>query len=140
MRRVVYRSVRVPGLSDAEIIDGIVLPTLRRNQVNDITGCLWFGPERFVQVLEGPDEAVDLTFAKILADPRHRAIETLEDGPLDEREHADFRMKLIRGDDSDGVSVLLDRYVPREDHLQGLRGGLIAGLRRMMRQMPASGV
>ncbi|MFG0244154.1 MAG: BLUF domain-containing protein [Phycisphaerales bacterium JB054] len=141
MRRVVYKSVRAAGLTDAQIVDDIVLPTLRRNQENDITGCLWFGPDRFVQVLEGPDEAVDRTFASILADARHRDIQTLEAGPLEVREHADFRMKLIRGDDSDGVAELLSRYptIGAGEHLRGLRGdGLIAGLRRMMRQMPAS--
>jgi hypothetical protein len=48
-----------------------------RNAEAGVTGALMFNEQRFVQVLEGRQDAVEETFARIMRDPRHTAITVL---------------------------------------------------------------
>ena len=51
-----------------------------------ITGVLAFGDGRFVQVLEGPDAAVDGLFCRIRDDPRHQDVRVLCVAPISVRQ------------------------------------------------------
>ncbi|KMS57543.1 blue-light sensor BLUF [Sphingobium cupriresistens LL01] len=62
------------------------------NRRNDVTGLLLFNSRRFLQVLEGPKDAVDRIFTRIHADPRHRAVVKLREGPIDAREFGEWAM------------------------------------------------
>lgn len=94
--QLVYLSDRSPTLRDESILDGIVLPSMRFNESADITGCLWFGRGHFLQVLEGPQEAVRALYARIEKDKRHRNVRLLLLGPIAERSFSRFAMKYIR--------------------------------------------
>jgi len=56
------------------IMDDIQAKSMARNATLDITGVLIGTADYFVQLLEGPAEAVDAVMAIILADPRHNDI------------------------------------------------------------------
>jgi hypothetical protein len=62
------------------------------NRRDDVTGLLLFNSRRFLQVLEGPRTAVDRIFDRIHADPRHRAVVKLREGPIDVREFGEWAM------------------------------------------------
>ncbi|QIG81011.1 BLUF domain-containing protein [Stakelama tenebrarum] len=64
----------------------------RLNARDDITGLLYSDGRRFLQALEGPEEAVEAAFARIEADPRHRAIVLLSRRIVDRREFGDWMM------------------------------------------------
>jgi hypothetical protein len=77
LRRILYSSVRPPGLTDAEVIRTIAVPSRERNLIDGVTSCLWFGPGCFVQVLEGEEGVLDALMERITSDPRHGNIHIL---------------------------------------------------------------
>ena len=73
---LIYASSAVGAPDDAELAR--VLGDSRRNNVRaDVTGMLLYTQGTFFQVLEGPPAAVDATFARIAADPRHTRAVTI---------------------------------------------------------------
>ena len=62
------------------------------NAIDNISGLLVSDGYRFVQVLEGSDEAVSATMDRISADPRHHRIRILKDEPVLAREFGDWAM------------------------------------------------
>lgn len=67
---LIYRSRLSPGC-DAPALQQIVAKAQARNAALKITGILLFDGDYFLQVLEGPDEAVRRVYASICRDPRH---------------------------------------------------------------------
>ncbi|ROS48105.1 BLUF domain-containing protein [Frigoribacterium sp. PhB24] len=63
-----------------------LLMTSRSNNARlGITGMLLHREGRFIQVLEGPDEAVRARLAVIARDPRHTAVHTIVDERVEDR-------------------------------------------------------
>ena len=63
-----------------------LLMTSRSNNARlGITGMLLHREGRFIQVLEGPDEAVRERLAVIARDPRHTAVHTIVDERVEDR-------------------------------------------------------
>ena len=70
-----------------------ILTVSRRNNARDaITGLLYVDGRRFLQVLEGPTDAVERAFARIAGDPRHRAVVTLSRRAIEAREFGEWAM------------------------------------------------
>lgn len=63
-----------------------------RNAEVGITGMMLFHDAHFVQVLEGPDEHVRATFARICQDTRHRSIHVELEDSVEERMFPDWSM------------------------------------------------
>jgi hypothetical protein len=61
-----------------------------------ITGALMYSDGNFLQVLEGPDDAVQRVYAKICQDPRHRGILCLLSRPIEARSFPDWSMAWVR--------------------------------------------
>lgn len=82
-----------------------ILTVSRRNNERDgVTGFLYADGRRFLQVLEGPVDAVERAFVRIGADPRHRAVVTLSRREIAAREFGDWAMAhRMRGGDSDAL-------------------------------------
>ncbi len=96
MKRLLYISTARASLSDDEM--RILLATSRRNNAAvDVTGLLVVGGRRFLQALEGPEQAVSAVYARIAADPRHFAIVKLGDKPITERSFRDWSMGFQAG-------------------------------------------
>jgi|GEM_PF-1152235 len=108
--RVVYVSRRRDGLETDEIVERIVLPSLRTNYKKRVSGRLWFGPTRFVQVMEGPPQAVHELFEAIKLDGRHRDVRLLASGPASSRLFERYSMKVIEGDELAQVNTLIRVY------------------------------
>ena len=75
--QLVYKSLAADGVDDAEVL-GILRVSQTRNQRERISGLLVFQAPVFVQLLEGPPEAVEALYARIAADPRHHTVELIE--------------------------------------------------------------
>ncbi len=78
-------------------LSSILASARRNNQANDITGLLMFNGKRFLQVIEGPADAVEATYARINCDPRHRAQVVLARRTVDQREFGDWSMAYRNG-------------------------------------------
>lgn len=101
MFQLVYISTARPGLDQAEV--GRILATSRRNNLADrVSGLLVFDGIRFLQALEGDKETVEACYARIRADPRHRASVSLSAREIDNREFGDWTMAWTRVDRIDG--------------------------------------
>ena len=91
MLQIVYISTAQPGFAPSDLRE--VLDASRRNNAAvDVTGLLVSGGRRFLQVLEGPEAAVEATLARIAADPRHRALVKLSSKQVDVRQFGDWSM------------------------------------------------
>lgn len=72
MQQLTYISTTVPNLP-ADAVEKILRVSRRNNARDGITGVLVHDGVRFLQALEGYKPLVDAAFARIKADPRHRA-------------------------------------------------------------------
>ncbi len=73
MIRLLYISTaRQPVTPD--LLADILRASRRNNAVVGVSGLLIVGGRRFLQALEGPEEAVLATYRRIHADPRHFAV------------------------------------------------------------------
>ena len=91
MYRLVYMSTPKRSLSSAEI-SGILAAATRNNGRNEITGILIQDRKRFLQYLEGNQQKVEETFARISMDSRHHAIFRLKSGIIDRRQFPGWSM------------------------------------------------
>ncbi|HLP85265.1 MAG TPA: BLUF domain-containing protein [Phycisphaerales bacterium] len=107
---IVYWSRRTQTLTDGDIVSGIVFPARRRNRDCDVTGCLWFDESRFVQVLEGRREDVELIFGAIRRDVRHRDVHVIAQGPIERRAFSKWNMTWLQHDGAPVIDELITRY------------------------------
>ncbi len=78
---------------------------------------LLYSGGNILQALEGPAAAVDATFARVHADPRHRGVLMLYRGTAAERSFPDWAMGLrslsdLPGGERDGARSLFDLTEP----------------------------
>ncbi|WP_426167342.1 BLUF domain-containing protein [Sandarakinorhabdus sp. DWP1-3-1] len=72
------------GFDDA-MLDGILLQARRNNPRDGLTGALIVRADLYLQLIEGPEAAIDATFARIARDDRHLQVTKICHGPAAER-------------------------------------------------------
>ena len=88
---VVYSSNATQAMSD-DALRGLLEQSRASNAARDVTGMLLYRNGRFIQILEGPEQAVRETMGKIERDPRHDGLRVLIDEFIDERNFAEWTM------------------------------------------------
>lgn len=91
LRRLIYTSrvARAVRFADAEAIaNGARV----RNRQAGITGLLLYTPSHFVQVLEGPPQAVHETLSRIQRDWRHSDLRVIDERDVEVREFGSWLM------------------------------------------------
>lgn len=73
IKRIKYVSRYAEGTTSKDI-EAIAAQSSENNAKHGLSGILLTGGGLFFQVLEGPPEAVDRVFAKIIADPRNKEV------------------------------------------------------------------
>jgi hypothetical protein len=63
-----------------------------KNEASGLTGLLLFSADRFVQLLEGDEEAVRTLYARICEDNRHHEITTIFEREVEARDCPDWSM------------------------------------------------
>jgi hypothetical protein len=91
MYRLIYVSTARPEVGEAEVED-ILVDARARNYHAGITGLLIHDGNRFLQYLEGEEDAVEDAFERIAGDDRHHAIVVLTRGPVESRQFPDWDM------------------------------------------------
>lgn len=71
--RLVYASQLTEPLSRTAL-QGILATSVRRNSAESVTGFLCVSPRYALQCLEGPREAVNDVYSRIVRDPRHHSV------------------------------------------------------------------
>ena len=126
MLQLVYISTaRAP--IDQVLLDDILAVSRRNNDAAKVTGLLLSAGRRFLQVLEGPDDKVLATYARIQGDRRHKACVLLSCRTVAERGFGSWSMAYQQGGEAAGgedlVSVVETITATVED--RNLRAQLI---------------
>lgn len=98
MISLIYVSTATHLLSKDELLD-ILRVSRRNNEIGPVTGLLLYQDGNFMQVLEGPEEAVMDIFGKIEKDTRHTDIIVILNEPIKEREFSDWSMAFLNLDE-----------------------------------------
>ncbi len=112
MYRMIYLSSVAGHLDDAGLRS--ILETSRRNNTRDgITGLLAHHDGDFLQILEGPRPEVEVCFARISLDPRHRQVITVTQADVADRLFPGWSMGLadpgtFANTSAEGVTRLSD--------------------------------
>ena len=122
--QVVYGSSTPRPLSPDELLD-ILRVSRRNNAAVGVTGVLLYSGGNVMQVLEGPEAAVDEVYGRVARDPRHRGVLQLIRGPVAERSFPDWSMgfhhdETLSGEDRAGVRSLLDLTADGPDRARRL--------------------
>jgi uncharacterized membrane protein (DUF373 family) len=102
--RLSYISQAAREFSDEEL-NALLAKCRANNGTLDITGVLYYGNDMFLQVLEGPEPAVNQLFRRIRKDPRHHHVHLIEKIPIEQRQFGEFNMAFARLSDSDFQSI-----------------------------------
>lgn len=91
--RLVYAS-RFTGAEQAidETLRSIIAQSIQKNRMVDVTGFLLAGEGRFLQLLEGREQAVRETYDRIGLDPRHADLVVIEEAAAERRLFRDWNM------------------------------------------------
>lgn len=96
LKFLVYVSSAVRLFTPEELLELLRLSRKRNAQLG-ITGLLLYDHGNFIQAMEGPAANVDQLFEKICADPRHKQVTSLVQGPLEERQFQRYAMGFVDG-------------------------------------------
>ncbi|SFH53879.1 BLUF domain-containing protein [Planctomicrobium piriforme] len=94
MLQLIYKSAATVPLSSAEL-SRLLMKSRAHNDLCDLTGILMYHSNAFLQVLEGPDHAVEETFERIAADPRHKCLQVLRRQEIEERSFREWSMGFV---------------------------------------------
>ena len=101
MLSLIYVSTSVKLLNDEELLD-ILKASRENNSSKDVTGLLLYKGGNFMQVLEGPDEAVEALYEKIKTDPRHKDVNVLSREQVSARQFPAWEMAFQNLDNPEG--------------------------------------
>ncbi len=88
---LIYASRMTAPMSMSEIVD--LLDNARTHNTREgLTGMLTFGSERFLQAIEGPADAVNRLYGRILQDTRHEGVMLLGYRPVPRRRFSAWSM------------------------------------------------
>jgi len=112
MIRIVYVSFASKPFEEDDLLH-LLAKCRSNNTEHQITGQLIYSDGTFMQVLEGPRETVDATFARIKKDTRHHNVTLIERSTIDERQFGEWSMgfKTLTSDqmqDIEGFNYHLD--------------------------------
>jgi len=134
MKYIAYVSQAQTPFSEDELA-GLLSHSRSRNRDDDITGCLVyrynedFERGNFLQVLEGPDAAIDDVWRRISGDTRHHTIVIIDEGKIEDRMFTNWSMgfKNVDAEDLSRVDGFADlgsdafwETAGRENLTQGL--------------------
>ncbi|MDM7892827.1 BLUF domain-containing protein [Curtobacterium caseinilyticum] len=91
MLSLIYSSVATRSLGDDDLA-ALLAQSRRANAENDITGVLLFRNGYFLQLLEGPDQAVRAKMDTIKHDDRHTKVTVLTEELIEERQFPEWTM------------------------------------------------
>jgi hypothetical protein len=116
--RLIYRSVSTDDFVCNETLSDITEKGAENNRKKGITGLLILTGNEFLQVLEGPLEAVNHLYLTIAKDPRHTKINLMSFELISSRFFETWNMRLIDLWDLPGPTraYLLSKY-PHDDEV-----------------------
>ncbi|WP_260855634.1 BLUF domain-containing protein [Curtobacterium sp. 9128] len=100
LHSLVYMSSAVDRFDDDEL-EAVLAYARDRNSADGLSGLLVHRSGRFMQLLEGPYDAVMATYRRILEDDRHGDVSLLVEESIHTRRFPDWTMAFDRSADTD---------------------------------------
>ena len=91
LKQVIYVSEKTETFSDS--LTDIYDISQKNNLESGISGCLLIGSNSYLQLLEGPDSAVENLYSKIKMDSRHKKVKKLFEQHIEEKLFSSWSMK-----------------------------------------------
>ncbi len=91
LKQVIYVSEKTDTSSDS--LTDIYDVSQKNNSESGISGCLLIGSNSYLQILEGPDSAVENLYSKIEVDSRHKKVKKLFEQHIEEKLFSSWSMK-----------------------------------------------
>ena len=91
LKQVIYVSEISDTSSDS--LTNIYDISQKNNSESGISGCLLIGSNSYLQILEGPDSAVENLYSKIKVDSRHKKVKKLFEQNIEEKLFSSWSMK-----------------------------------------------
>lgn len=129
LKRISYISKFTRPLTHEEVTK-LAADAAEKNQSLGVTGMLMTSGGIFYQVLEGPPEAVDKLYSKIVADTRHKDVLVLNtQEEVEDRQFPSWAMRKVNLDEKavarlEPIKALLDALVLQRETMQRLMGVL----------------
>lgn len=119
--RLIYVSTARINLDDRDIA-GIVSASRSRNEAAGITGLLAYNGSNFMQLVEGPTDAVLTLYERLGRDERHFGLVKISGEAVDERVCGDWAMMLSLAEraSGDGAALMNETRYADVSHLEGL--------------------
>lgn len=103
MLSIIYVSHSFEEMNRNELMQ-ILEKSRKNNKALDVTGMLLYKGGNFLQVLEGPDQAVAEIYAKITKDPRHKDVAIISKTYVQAREFPEWEMAFVDMDDPEIIN------------------------------------
>ena len=98
-----------------EAIDELLERSKRNNATRGITGAMIYANGYFMQLIEGPQIAIDELYSAIEADPRHEVLSLLRNQEIKDRHFSDWAMEYRDSDDL-GERALKTIHAAKQDN------------------------
>ena len=98
-----------------EAIDELLERSKLNNATRKITGAMIYANGYFMQLIEGPQIAVDELYSAIEADPRHEVLSLLHNQEIKDRHFSDWAMEYRDSDDL-GERALMTVHAAKQDN------------------------
>ena len=95
LKTLTYTSLARLDLADDDLA-AIHQSARHLNALDGISGLLIFDGARFLQIVEGAEDAVDNLVGRLRGDPRHSAFEIRDQRYVERRSFPDWSMELVR--------------------------------------------
>jgi hypothetical protein len=90
LKQLIYSSE--PFGFDSAMLAGILVRSREKNRQAQITGALICRQDLYLQLIEGPETAIDAAFGRIVKDDRHLAVKVLLSRIADQRMFPEWEM------------------------------------------------
>jgi hypothetical protein len=90
LKQLIYSSE--PFGFDSAMLAGILVRSREKNRAAQITGALICRQDLYLQLVEGPEAAIDEVYARIIKDDRHLAVTMLLSRTIDQRMFPEWAM------------------------------------------------
>ena len=91
MYTIIYKSTMSSGLTHNDI-RSLLYYARSFNHENNISGCIFYGNQQFLQLIEGHQEVIVSLYKRIKNDNRHHSIQLLYDSTTQEKMFKDWNM------------------------------------------------
>ena len=112
LRSITYVSTATRAMSTQDL-DTLLSAARATNRIYEITGVLLFSGTQFMQCLEGPADAVEKTYARILGSSQHKDVRVIVDESIEKRVFGDWLMGSAKATNSDLLNLYTARWSQR---------------------------